>query len=74
MTEPELIPVTLAELEMQIEIQIAAMRARKESGWIKDNNPTFAKALAARLVRANLKIFRGPPVPFHSTRTLQGGT
>jgi hypothetical protein len=46
--EDELLPMTAAELEFDIQIQMAAMRARKESGAVKDN-PHFAKRLVERL-------------------------
>lgn len=64
--ENDLTPVGRDELELIIAVQVAAMRARKEAGWLKDVPPFFAKALAARLLLANLKVFRGPPVAQHS--------
>lgn len=58
--EENLRPLTARELEDTIAIQMAAMRARKESGAVKDN-PFFAKALVERLLRSGLRAFHAAP-------------
>jgi hypothetical protein len=56
--EDELIPLTAAELEMDIKIHIAAMRARKESGALREESPYFAKRLVERLWLGGFRPFR----------------
>lgn len=52
-----LVPLSQDELERDIGIQLAAMRARREPGRIPDN-PFIAKALTDRLLRCGLVVFR----------------
>jgi hypothetical protein len=56
--EGELIPLTAAELELDINIHISAMRARKEAGALRDESPYFAKRLVERLLRSGFRPFR----------------
>lgn len=61
-----LIPVTQEELEQDITILLAVMRAQKAAGWIREN-PHFVKALVQKLWTAGLRPYRKPPVVGHST-------
>jgi hypothetical protein len=56
--EDELIPLTASELERDISIHIAAMRARKEVGAMKEVHPNFAKRLVERLLRGGFMPFQ----------------
>lgn len=67
----DLIPITEAELQRDIEIQLAAMRARKETGRVP-HNPYFAKELTKRLLRTGLLAFR-KPVVWATTEDYPGG-
>jgi hypothetical protein len=56
--EDELIPLTAAEFEMNIKIHVAAMRARKEVGAMREVHPNFAKRLVERLWRSGFRPFQ----------------
>ena len=55
----ELAPMSAEELARDIEIQCAAMRARKDVGWTRTAE-FFGKTLAARLMRAGIRVYRCP--------------
>jgi hypothetical protein len=51
-------PMSREELERDVQIQIAAMAARRDSGWCRVPE-FFAKTLVARLLLSGLKPYRG---------------
>jgi hypothetical protein len=57
MTDEKLVPLTEADLVMNITIQMAAMRARKEAGRNVDSE-FFAKRLVERLLMGGLPPFK----------------
>jgi hypothetical protein len=56
--EDELTPLSADELERDIKIHMAAMRARKESGALREESPYFAKRLVERLWYSGFMPFR----------------
>ena len=67
--EENFTPITLEEFEQDLAVQLAAMRARNEAGWIREH-PHFVKAIALRLWRSGMRPYRTPPAPVHSTSSV----